>query len=270
MQTKHDILDLGHVQLGYKLRGTSGPPVLLVMGLAMPGEGWMRQVDDLSQDHQVCWFDNRGVGKSSTPKGLYSTQKMAEETWALVDHLGWESVHVVGVSMGGMISQQLLVQQPERVRSLTLIASAAVGRKAQPTAEGVKRWIKVQSTKDVDERMKALAHLLFSEKTIAEGRVDMGTLGRDLAAGRARGQGMLGQLAAVFGHNAKSQLAIHQDKPVLCIVGQDDVLVSPRNTHELAKILAANLLEIPDAGHGVSSEHPELVNAAIRKHILAV
>ncbi len=269
MQTTHGILDLGHVQLGYKLRG-SGPPVLLVMGLAMPSDGWMRQVDDLSQDHQVCWFDNRGVGRSSTPKGLYSTQKMAEETWALVDHIGWDSANVVGVSMGGMISQQLLIQQPERVRSLTLIASAAIGRKAQPTGEGVKRWLKVQSTQDVDERMKALAHLLFSQKTIAEGRVDMGSLGKDLAAGRARGQGLLGQLAAVFGHNAKSRLKEHQDKPVLCIVGLDDVLVSPRNTHELAALLQAELLEVPHAGHGVSSEHPELVNAAIRQHIGAV
>ena len=269
MQTTHDVLDLGHVQLGYKLRG-SGPPVLLVMGLAMTGEGWMRQVEDLSQDHQVCWFDNRGVGRSSTPKGLYSTKQMAQETWSLVDHIGWDSAHVVGVSMGGMISQQLLVQQPDRVRSLTLIASAAIGRKAQPTGEGVKRWIKVQSTQDVDERMKALAHLLFSEKTIAEGRVNMGSLGRELAEGRARGQGMLGQLAAVFGHNTKSKLPAHQDKPVLCIVGQDDVLVSPRNTHELVKLLEAELLEIPHAGHGVSSEHHELVNAAIRKHILAV
>jgi pimeloyl-ACP methyl ester carboxylesterase len=115
--------------------------------------------------------------------------------------------------------------------------------------------------------MKALAHLLFSQKTIAEGRVDMGSLGKDLAAGRARGQGMLGQLAAVFGHNAKSRLKEHQDKPVLCIVGLDDVLVSPRNTHELAALLQAELLEVPHAGHGVSSEHPELVNAAIRRHI---
>ena len=169
-----------------------------------------------------------------------------------------------------MISQQLLLQQPERVRTLTLIASAAIGRKAQPTSEGVKRWLKVQSTRDVDERMKALAHLLFSEKTIAEGRVDMGALGRDLATGRARGQGMLGQLAAVFGHNAHSELSAHQDKSVLCIVGQDDVLVSPRNTHELVKLLEAELLEIAHAGHGVSSEHPEVVNAAIRRHIGAV
>lgn len=266
MQTTHDLLDLGHVQLGYNTRG-EGPPVLLVMGLAMPCEGWTEQVEDLSRDHQVCWFDNRGVGKSSTPRGLYSTQQMAEETWALVDHLGWDSAHVVGVSMGGMISQQLLLQQPDRVRSLTLIASSAVGRRAQPTKEGVKRWLQVQSARDLDARMEAMGRLLFSEKSIQEGKADLGAFGRHLAAGRAQGSGLLGQLAAVFGHNARPHLAAHSDKPVLCIVGRDDVLVSPRNTHELAELLAAELIEIDHAGHGVSSEHPQVVNAAIRRHI---
>lgn len=263
MQTERSTLTLPGVTLGYNVRG-EGPPVLLVMGLAMPADAWHHQIQDLSRDHRVCWFDNRGVGRSSSPGGLYSTDQMARDAHALLDHLGWDRVHVVGVSMGGMISQHITLQQPDRVRSLTLLASSPMGRSVRPTREGLRRWLQVQTSKDVATRQRAMGRLLFSDKTLAERPNVMGDLNRDLAAGRAQGWGLFAQTWAALSHRAGARLEAVRHVPSLVVVGQDDVLVRPTNSQTLATLLDAELVEIPDAGHGVAAEaHPQ-VNAAIR------
>lgn len=264
MQTERSTLTLPGVTLGYNVRG-SGPHVLLVMGLAMPADAWHHQIEDLSRDHRVCWFDNRGVGRSSSPGGLYSTHQMAGDAHALLDHLGWDRVHVVGVSMGGMISQHIALQRPERVRSLTLLASSPMGRTVRPTQEGLKRWLEVQTSRDLKTRQRAMARLLFSDKTLSERPNVMGDLNRDLAAGRAQGWGLFSQTWAALSHRAGDRLETIRHVPSLVLVGQDDVLVRPSNSQTLATLLDARLVEIPNAGHGVAAEaHPQ-VNAAIRE-----
>jgi pimeloyl-ACP methyl ester carboxylesterase len=84
------------------------------------------QVHSLVKEHedefQICIFDNRGCGRSSCPESKFSTSVMAKDTLDLLDHLEWEKVHVVGISMGGMISQELalLMLPQERLASLSL------------------------------------------------------------------------------------------------------------------------------------------------------
>jgi pimeloyl-ACP methyl ester carboxylesterase len=74
-------------------------------------------------DFQVAVFDNRGVGYSSTPQGPYTMSMMADDTLAVADALGWATFHLVGVSMGGMISQHVALKAPQRLQSLTLITT---------------------------------------------------------------------------------------------------------------------------------------------------
>ncbi|MED5371668.1 MAG: alpha/beta hydrolase [Myxococcota bacterium] len=258
-------------RLGYSTLG-EGPPVLLVMGLAMTGDAWHPQIRDLARDHQVCWFDNKGVGRSQAPAGRYRPQDMAADGWALADHLGWDSLHLVGVSMGGMISQQMAIQRPNAIRSLSLIASAANGRRARPTPAGVKHWVAVQTARDLRSRQESMARLLFSERTLRErpeGVLD-GEMAKGLAKSRASGSALASQLHAVFSHDLRGRLPELAHLPSQCIVGTEDVLVSPQNSRELAALLQAELLEIPEAGHGVSAEAAQRVNQALRALVARV
>jgi pimeloyl-ACP methyl ester carboxylesterase len=132
------------VELCYQTFGTpDGDPLLLVMGLGGPMTWWDPELCQLLVDRgfYVIRFDNRDCGRSSRDSGRvsratlvrafagrrvrapYSLVDMAEDAFGLLDHLGLESAHICGVSMGGMIAQTMAIEHPERVRSLTSIMS---------------------------------------------------------------------------------------------------------------------------------------------------
>merc|ERR1712137_771531 len=108
------------VKLYYEVYGPPSAPekLLMVMGLGTAGTAWLHNVEGILEsedDFQICIFDNRGIGRSSVPPGRYTTKMMANDAVALVNHLGWDRFHVVGVSMGGMISQEIAFAVPHRV-----------------------------------------------------------------------------------------------------------------------------------------------------------
>src|SRR6202011_732897 len=108
----------------------SGEPLLLIMGLSYPSCMWHRSRPVLANGYRTIALDNRGVGQSDVPPGIYSIALMASDAKAVMEAAGIESAHVFGVSMGGMIAQELALQYPARVRSLILGCTAAGG----PTA----------------------------------------------------------------------------------------------------------------------------------------
>jgi pimeloyl-ACP methyl ester carboxylesterase len=132
------------VELCYQTYGDpEGEPLLLVMGLGGPMTWWDPELCGLLVDRgfHVIRFDNRDVGRSSRAEGRvtrttlvrafagrrvrapYTLADMAADSIGLLDHLGLDSAHVVGASMGGMIAQTMAIEHPERVRSLTSIMS---------------------------------------------------------------------------------------------------------------------------------------------------
>src|ERR1700719_603408 len=105
----------------------SGEPLLLIMGLSYPSYMWHRSRPVLAARYRTVALDNRGVGRSDVPPGIYSIALMASDAAAVMDAAGVESAHVFGVSMGGMIAQEFALQYPNRVRSLILGCTAAGG-----------------------------------------------------------------------------------------------------------------------------------------------
>ena len=97
-----------------------GTDIVIIAGLAEEGSLWVEEAAELSGSFRVTTFDNRGVGRSSTPEGTYRILDFAEDTAALLDALGIVQAHVVGASMGGAIAQELALLRPELVRSLVL------------------------------------------------------------------------------------------------------------------------------------------------------
>ena len=112
-------------RIAYELCGREdGEPLVLIQGLSADRRGWLRQRGTLGERYRLLLIDNRGVGESDRPPAPYDLAEMAGDVLAVMDDAGWDSAHVMGASMGGVIAQILGVLHPERVRSLVLACTA--------------------------------------------------------------------------------------------------------------------------------------------------
>lgn len=107
------------IQLHYTERG-SGQPLILLMGLGADGSMWESHVRAYEKSFRCILVDNRGAGISDKPEGPYSTAEMAQDTIGLMDALEIQKAHISGISLGSAIAQEVALQTPERVTSLTL------------------------------------------------------------------------------------------------------------------------------------------------------
>ena len=104
-----------------------GPPLVMILGLGQNVATWSFQIPELSNRLRLIVFDNRDCGKSSRCLEGYTTKTMAQDIIGLMDHLGIDQAHILGISMGGMIAQQVGLTAPERVKSLILASTTCWG-----------------------------------------------------------------------------------------------------------------------------------------------
>lgn len=256
-------------RMRYWQAGQSGPRLLMVMGFSMQGDIWRPQVEDLCRDHQVGYFDNRGIGQSEAEGRLWTMRDMASDTLRVADALGWDDFHLCGVSMGGMIVQELACEWPERVRSLTLIATHEGGRdlKWLPSVHALDVFLRA-NTGPRDRRLHALRELLYPAEFLAT--VDPAAMDQRMGEqlGRpAKRATVLAQLHAILRHSTGRRLTAFR-KPTLIIKPRKDILVPPRNSDRLRRRLPhARLLELEDAGHGAVFQKAREINQAVREHV---
>jgi 3-oxoadipate enol-lactonase len=261
--------EVAEATLAYGRRGERGSPVLLLIGYAAPGRAWVHQVAPLARQHRVAWLDNRGSGATEAAPGRYSAALLADDAAALLDHLGWERTHVVGVSMGGMVAQELALRRRSRLRSLTLIASHAGGLLARlPPGPG---WLLRTIVGSRAARLRALERLLFPAEFSA--RCDRAWMAAMLKADYGAPPppgGRRAQLAVLAGHDTRGRLRQLVGLPTLVVRAGRDLLVRPQESGALARrIPGARLLELPDAGHGVIRQCYPRLNAALLDHVAA-
>lgn len=221
-------------------RGDHGEPILLVMGLGLPGEMWDPIATRLAPRHQVATFDHRGTGRSpGPPRRTMAT--LLVDALAVLDALGWASAHVVGVSMGGMVAQHLAIEHPLRVRTLTLIATLPGGPfAALPAWEGLRALL----IRDPVARAAALLHPA-ALRDVERARVE-----RVAALLAAHPETRRAHLCAVARHDARAGLASIR-APTLVVQPGRDVLVRPSHAERLARAIpGARLARRPDVGHG--------------------
>ena len=108
---------INDVDIYYEVQGV-GEPLLLIMGLGANATSWVLQIEEFSKHYTVITFDNRDSGRSEKMTGSYSMRQMASDAVGLLDKLSIGTAHVFGMSMGGMIAQELVLHYPDRVRSL--------------------------------------------------------------------------------------------------------------------------------------------------------
>ncbi len=258
------------VALHYELSGAeAGHRVLFIQGVGAAGEAWRPQVRDLEGEVRSLICDNRGVGRSQPCTGLISIEAMADDARALMDAAGWDSAHVVGHSMGGVIAQQLAFDCPTRVRSLSLLCTFARGKDAARPTPWV-LWMTLR-TRLGTRRMRrhAFLEMLVPKPELAGMDGDRvaaevaALVGRDLADSPSI---LMRQLRALARHDGFARLGGLAGIPTLVISAEHDRIARREYGRELAKAIPGAVFEeIHGASHGVTIFHHAAISARLRR-----
>jgi len=239
----------GNVDVWYEVLGTKTPPILLIEGIGYSSWMWLRQRKDLASRRQIVIFDNRGVGKSSSPPGAYAMKDFVDDIQAVVEQAGIGELYVLGVSMGGMIAQEYYFAHKEKVRGL-ILSNTNYGKGSVLPSQEVLKILSTSSSGQFNyeglvERMKPAASKRFFE----EKRAEFEELVRVRLATGDDAKGYMGQLYATAGFGSLERLA-EIDVPTLIVTSEDDIVVPPANAEELhRRIPKSRLLVFKEAGH---------------------
>jgi len=251
-------------------RGGSGEPLLLIQGMSGTHVSWGEPFKGaLEESFDVVAFDNRGIGLSGPVDGPFTIVEMAEDTAALLGELGLESAHVVGISMGGMIAQELALAQPGLLRSLTLGCTycGGPGSRLMPQ-ENAQKLLAGLSSGDRDKAIRAGYEVNLSPAF----RADESTYAafHEMATSVPAAKATIElQAQAIFGHDTSGRLG-EISVPTLIIHGTDDGVLPFPNGELIASLMPAPHFEVlEDVGHMFWWEQPQRSAELIREHALA-
>ena len=246
-------------RIHYEVTGKSGAtPVLMIQGLGASKNAWNLQRIAMATRFRIISFDNRGAGRSEKPTEPFTLEQMADDALAVLDAAGIETAHVVGASMGGVISQIVAVKYPHRVRSLTLVCTAC--RNHPWRQELLQSWAKTAEEKGMIEVGKEAAQWVMSPRSFRR-LVPAFTWMGPLAALRPR-HSFVSQIDAIL--NTREDLVDQLSTitaPTMVIVGNQDILTPRGDSEEIAeRIPNAELVVISGAAHGLMMEHSSTFN----------
>ena len=246
-------------RIHYEVTGKPGAtPVLMIQGLGASKNAWNLQRIAMATRFRIISFDNRGAGRSDKPTVPFTLEQMAEDAISVLDAAGIETAHVVGASMGGVISQIVAVKHPHRVRSLTLVCTAC--RNHPWRQELLQSWAKTAEEKGMIEVGKEAAQWVMSPRSFRR-LVPAFTWMGPLAALRPR-HSFVSQIHAIL--NTREDLVDQLSTitaPTMVIVGNQDILTPRGDSEEIAeRIPNAELVVISGAAHGLMMEHSSTFN----------
>ena len=260
------------VELCYQEMGDPGSePLLLVMGLATQMIAWDEEFCALLAERgfRVVRFDNRDIGRSTklSSAGVagrfdmlvgrrgtapYLLRDMATDTFGLMDHLGIDSAHLVGASMGGMIAQTAAIERSERVRSLTsIMATTGSRRVGHPSYRtfGLLLGERPRKREEMIERVVKTFKVIGSPGYPFEQEHVRELAGRSYDRGHSAA-GIARQMHAITASGDRTPKLRELDLPALVIHGKNDILVNPSGGRATAKAIpGARLKMIEGMGH---------------------
>jgi len=255
---------------GYRIHYQSfgppeAPPLLLIMGLGMASSAWDALPSRLADRFHVVVFDNRGMGWSSASPGGFRIRDLADDAAWVLDAAGIAQASVFGISMGGMIAQELALRHPGRVGALVLGATFGSQRRSHKPRLSVARDLLLVTLSS--RTPKRMARLLVSDAFMARSPDRFATWLARLS--RPQRSAARRQIVAIARHEAEDRLPKLRI-PTLVISGDRDRLVPVENSRRLARMIPrARLVELPGAGHAFPFERGAETVRALVEHCLA-
>jgi pimeloyl-ACP methyl ester carboxylesterase len=261
-------VDAAGTELHY-LRAGEGEPLLLIQGMSATHLTWGRPFLSELEPHFDCIvFDNRGMGLSGKAELPFTIADMAADTAALLDALEIETAHVVGISMGGMIAQELALAHPERIRTLTIGASYCGGANGTLMApEDLQMLGAAYASGEPEQVFRAMWEINLSP-TFREDDSRFGAFVEMGSALPAPQPVVLQQMRACGAHDTHERLG-QISLPTLVIHGDADRLLGHGNGREIASLIPARLETLEGVGHMFWWEQPQRSAELIREHALA-
>ena len=244
----------------YELHGPENGDVLVLSnGVLMSTASWAFQTTVLARHCRLLLYDCRGMWQSDHPPGPYSMELHADDLAGLLDHLAIDAAHIGGISYGGEVSMVFALKYPSRTRSL--IVSSAVSQVGRLLRGRIEAWLAAVRAKDAEMFFRVTYPTNFSESWIAANQPAL-----DVA--RAKYDSLdydaFLELLLSFSHIDITGDLRRIEAPTLVIVGEEDIL-KPRRYSEIIvrEIPMAEFAVVPNAGHAVLRERPDLFNSLI-------
>jgi 3-oxoadipate enol-lactonase len=249
-------------RIAYGLSGPEdGEPVVMIQGLGADRRGWARQQRAFAGRYRVLLPDNRGVGRSDQPPGPYDLAEMAQDVLACMDDAGIGSAHILGASMGGVISQVIGVLHPERTRSLTLACTACQHHPWR--RELLEEWAEDAELHGMRRFAASKSKWLVGPRSLRRFWPLLGALGG--LALNVQPRSFVAQVRAILDADEDLRFELPTIAvPTLVIVGSQDILTPLGDSEELAGLIPDSRLAVIRGGaHGFMFEHAGAFNETV-------
>lgn len=256
----------GQIELSYERAG-DGPPLLLIMGMSGTKHHWGDAVlEQLRGDFETIVYDHRDAGDSTRTGQPFTIADLARDAKGLLQALELEAVHVMGISMGGMVAQELALAHPERIHSLTLGCTYCGGQGSVLASEGVMgRLAEAMSSGDRARAIRTAWEVNVSSSFAANEDAYARFLKTSMRYGLPV-HVILEQMRAITGHDTSTRLP-ELETPTLVVHGTLDELLPVQNGHMIAGLIPGSRLEILEGiGHMFFLERPERTAELVREH----
>lgn len=252
------------LRLHYEQEG-QGSDLVLIHGLGGSLHDWAPFMPDLARVHRVLRWDVRGFGQSDKPAGPYTPHLFAQDLAGLVRALGVATIHVAGISMGGVIAQRFTLDYPELVSSLTLISTSS-----EVSENARKAW---EKTASIIEQRGFSSNVEAAQRVFAPSFVKQNPQAIQVMAERTATNDPRAYAAAaraIGSYNWTEELG-RIYAPTLILQGREDVLTPPGGSIKLSRgIPRSRLLMIPECGHVVPVEKPLLFQETLLAFLAGV
>jgi pimeloyl-ACP methyl ester carboxylesterase len=256
----------GEIELSYERSG-EGPPLLMIMGMSGTKHHWGdRVLEELRRDFDTIVYDHRDAGDSTRTGQPFAIADLAADAVGLMESLDLDSAHAIGISMGGMVAQELALAHPEHIRSLTLGCTYCGGEGSLLSSEEVMRRLAEGMSSGDRERAVRIAW----EVNVSPGfAADKDAYATFLERGMRYAMPVpviMEQMRAIAAHDTSTRLP-ELRLPTLVVHGTLDQMLPVENGHMIAGLIPDSRLEILEGiGHMFFLEEPERTASLVRDH----